>query len=328
MGLYNIRMAKNQNKDNRNAAVTDEGSKSLFHNKDLMAEMLIGFTDEFKDMDREEVVKYINLNPSDDSVRDLNGEMSLPNSGLIRLDTLIDATVPGTDRMVRVRFNIECQMDFRPGYDLNNRAQYYASMLLATQNRNLPSIERYKKLSKVYTVWLCLNCGDESLKGTVSRYEVMPSQPRPDETPRYTLRSLSEIVMVCLDDGVRTGPRGKENPSDSKIVRILNTIFMGKMTDNERQEVLQQKYKIELDLSVIKEVTVLTDLLKEEFENGVDVGKAEGKAEGRIEQCVETILRLIREENFSRDTAIRYGNVPEDCREQVLSELERRLGTS
>lgn len=315
---------------------TDAGTKSLFHNKDLMAEMLIGFTEEFQNMSREEVVECIDLNPSDDSVKGLNGEMGLPNSALIRLDTLIDATVPGTQNTVRVRFNIECQMNFRPGYDLNDRAQMYGAILLGTQNAGQSSTERYKRLSRVYTVWLCLNCNDDKSKGTVSRYGIMPREPREHEVPNYTLNSLTEIVMVCLNDGTKKHSANENNESDSRIVRILNTLFMEKLTDAERKKALKESYNIDLDLSTIREVTILTDLLKEEFENGKDAGKAEGIAEGkaegiaegRIEQCVETLLHLLRDEKLPRETAIRYANVPDECRNQIMSEVDRRLNAA
>ena len=84
----------------------------------------------------------------------------------------------------------------------------------------------------------------------------------------------------------------------------------------------------------------MTDLLKEEYENGMIAGIAEGRAEGiaegkaevitegRIEQCVETLLHLLRDENLPRETAIRYANVPDDCRNQVISEVDRRLNAA
>ena len=323
---------------------SDAVSKSLFHNKDLMAEMLMGFTEEFEHMSREEVVKCIDLNPSDNSVRGLNGEMNLPDSAPIRLDTLIDATVPGTGSRVRIKFNIECQMNFRPGYELTNRAQDYGAVLLGTQNKGQSSVKRYKNLSRVYTVWLCLNCTDNMSKGTVSRYGVLPRKPRHGEVANYTLNSLIEIVIVCLNDGTKKQSGTEISESETRIVHILNTLFMEDMTDGERKQALKEKYNISLDLSTIKEVKILTDLLKEEYENGMIAGIAEGKAEGkaegiaegkvkgitegRIEQCVETLLHLLRDENLPRETAIRYANVPDDCRNQVISEVDRRLNVA
>ena len=119
-------------------------------------------------------------------------------------------------------------------------------------------------------------------------------------------------------------------------------------TNAERKKALEEKYNIDLGPSTIREVTILTDLLKEEFENGMDAGKAEGRAigiaegraigiaegiaegraEGRIEQCVETVIHLLRDENLPRETAIRYANVPDECRTQILSEVDRRLNAA
>ena len=70
----------------------------------------------------------------------------------------------------------------------------------------------------------------------------------------------------------------------------------------------------------------MTDLLQEEYDMGMYDGKIEGKIEGKTEHCVETILMLINEKGFDRETAIELANVPDDCREAVFSQLNLALG--
>jgi hypothetical protein len=62
----------------------------------------------------------------------------------------------------------------------------------------------------------------------------------------------------------------------------------------------------------------MTDLLQEEYDMGM--------IEGIIKHCVETILMLINKKGFDRETAIELANVPEDCREEVYSQLDLALG--
>ena len=196
----------------------DAGSKSIFSDKNLIAEMLIGIADEFRDCSREEVINNLCLDPIDGSVKDLNGELAFADSGLARLDTLIEAKVPGTEDKVMVRFNIECQRRFRPGYDLYNRAQFYAGMLLTTQNKELSSVERYRNLKKVYTVWVCLECDTEETKGTITRYgmSILPSVG--NERIYDGLKNKLCVVMVCLDSGE------VKPPVSSPFPRVLGDI--------------------------------------------------------------------------------------------------------
>ena len=301
---------------------SDGGSKSIFRDKNLIAEMLIGIADEFKDCTREQVIEHLTLDPVDGSVKDLNGELALADSGLTKLDTLIEAKVPGTEGKIMVRFNVECQRRFHPGYDLYNRAQFYAGMLLTTQNKELTSVARYRDLKKVYTVWVCLECDLAEAKGTITRYGTSLLPSAGNERPYDGLENKSYIVMVCLDDN-------ESDPSEStrpRVLGILDTIFSGDICDEDRHKELMENYKLNLDLSLIKEAKVMTDLLQEEYDMGKEDGKIEGKIEGKTEQCVETILMLINKKGFDKETAIDLANVPDDCREAVYSQVDIALG--
>ena len=296
----------------------DAGSKSIFRDKNLIAEMLIGIADEFRDCTREQVIEQLTIDPVDGSVKDLNGELALTDSGLTKLDTLIEAKVPGTDGKILVRFNVECQRRFHPGYDLYNRAQFYAGMLLATQNKELTSVARYRDLKKVYTVWVCLECDLAEAKGTITRYGMSLLAPSGNEIPYDGLENKSCIVMVCLDDSESDPPESTR----PRVLGILDTIFSGNACDEDRHKELMETYKLNLDLSLIKEAKVMTDLLQEEY----DMGKEDGKIEGKTEHCVETILMLINEKGFDKKTAIELANVPDDCREAVYSQVDIALG--
>lgn len=292
----------------------DSGSKSIFRDKNLMAEMLIGIADEFRNCTREEVIDCLCLDPVDGSVKDLNGELAFTDSGLTRLDTLIEAKVPGTEDKVMVRFNIECQRRFHPGYDLYNRAQFYAGMLLTTQNKELPSVERYRNLKKVYTVWVCLECDLEEAKGTITRYSMGIQPPVGNERTYNGLQNKLCVVMVCLDSGEVNTPILSPFP---RVLGILDTIFSGNAVDEDRKKELMETYKLNLDLSLIKEAKAMTNLLQEEYDMGM--------IEGITKHCVETILMLINNKGFDKETAIDLANVPIECREAVLSQLNMFL---
>ncbi len=62
----------------------------------------------------------------------------------------------------------------------------------------------------------------------------------------------------------------------------------------------------------------MTNLLQEEYDMGM--------IEGITKHCVETILMLINNKGFDRETAINLANVPDDCREAVYSQVDIALG--
>ena len=283
--------------------------------------MLIGITDEFRGMRREEVIKCLCLDPIDGSVKDLNGELSLSETGLARLDTLIEAVVPGTDDKVRVRFNVECQRRFSPGYDIYDRAQFYAGMLIATQNKELPSVARYRNLKKIYTVWVCLECDEEEAKGTITRYGYSILPLVDNERTFDRLKNKSNIVVVCLDDNSRNELKYNSCP---RVIGILDMIFSGNMCDEERKNELREIYKLDIDLLLIREARVMTNLLQEEY----DMGKEDGMLEGKLEGKLEVLLNMIQNKGLDRDTAIQYVDLPDEYREEIISRLDAALGAN
>ena len=123
----------NEDKERRET-VTDLGAKTVFRNRRLLAELFGYLTEEFSGMDADDIERCIVTDEHGIPV-DFNTELFDPNTGSVRLDTIAEAVVPGTDDRVRIRFNLEMQARTDMNYRLTDRAQMYAAMMLATQNK-------------------------------------------------------------------------------------------------------------------------------------------------------------------------------------------------
>ena len=93
---------------------------------------------------------------------------------------------------------------------------------------------------------------------------------------------------------------------------------------NERcQEILDAKYKIDIDLSSLERVK-MTDWVAEIKADGIK----EGKAAGRLEKSAESVIGVMNKFGCSIDEALDAVNVAESDRDTVLELAEELQKTS
>lgn len=73
----------------------------------------------------------------------------------------------------------------------------------------------------------------------------------------------------------------------------------------------------------------MASLGEDTYRHGMRIGREEGIEEGRTDEKVEFIVRLVTEEGWSVDKAMRFAKIADDNREvieeRVKSELSLRL---
>ena len=296
-------------------SITDLGAKTVFRNMRLVTELFRNFTEEFKDMENEVIERYIETD-SEGLPLEFKDELYDMNTDLVRLDTLLEARVPGReDEHVRIRFNIETQAYVSSRYGLTDRAQMYAAMLLATQNKEKKGKDKYRGLKRSYTVWICPKA-PESLVGCKVRYGMLPYDTSPKE---IGFGSLMDIIMIYI---------GRPRTDDERSVTdMLSLIFSDDGDTVKRQEVLEHKYNISLDLQSLRRVNLMTDWIseaKEEFyEDGYAAGEAAGIAKGKIEKSAEDIVRIMSEFGCTLEKALEVTKVSDEDREEVLELVKK-----
>ena len=290
--------------------VMDLGAKAVFRNRRLLAELFGYLTEEFSGMDADDIEKCIVTDGNDIPV-DFNTELSDPNTGSVRLDTIAEAVVPGTDDRVRIRFNLEMQVRTDMKYRLTDRAQMYAAMMLATQNRESTGGDKYQNLKRCYSVWVCPKSSGD-LDGKVFAYRMLPVSEY-EAGPGFG--SLLDIVMVY--------PGRSEDRKERSVTDMLSLVFSEGLGTERCQKILDAKYKIDIDLSSLERVK-MTDWYGEGKADGIK----EGKAAGRLEKAAEDIIILMDRYGENLDNALDIMKVPEQDREDVKLLVEELQKTS
>ena len=297
-------------RDNERDTVMDLGAKAVFRNRRLLAELFGYLTQEFSGMDPDDIEKCI-VTETDGTPIDFNTELSDPNTGSVRLDTIAEAIVPGGNDRVRIRFNLEMQARTDTEYRLTDRAQMYAAMMLATQNKESVGGEKYQYLKRCYSVWVCPKPSRE-LDGKVFAYSM---QPQFGDTVCPEFGSLLDIVMVY--------PGRSEDRKEKSVTDMLSLVFSKGLDTGRCQKILDAKYKIDIDLSSLERVK-MTDWYGEGKADGIK----EGKAAGRLEKAAEDIIILMDRYGENLDNALDIMKVPEQDREDVKLLVEELQKTS
>ncbi len=297
------------NEKTENQSVTDLGAKTVFRNMRLAAELFRNLTDEFRDCTEEEIEECI-VKDSEGRPLEFKDELYSLGTDLVRLDTLLEAKVPGKDETVRIRFNVETQANLSVRYPLKHRAQMYAAMLLATQNKESKGVNKYLNLKRSYTVWICPRA-PERLDGKVVRYSMLPYGEIPEGEE---MDSLMNVVFVYP---------GKPNENDTgSVTDMLSLIFSDAMDVEKRQKLLKERYKIQLDLFSLMDVLYVTDYVSEAKQEGYESGKAEGRAEGlkegEIRKSAGAIVGIMQKFNCPLEEALDAVRVSEEDRDEVL----------
>ena len=297
------------NEKTENQSVTDLGAKTVFRNMRLAAELFRNLTDEFRDCTEEEIEECI-VKDSEGRPLEFKDELYSLETDNVRLDTLLEAKVPNSDESVRIRFNVETQANLSVRYPLKHRAQMYAAMLLATQNKESKGVKKYLNLKRSYTVWICPRA-PERLDGKVVRYGMLPYGEIPEGEG---MDSLMNVVFVYP---------GKPNEKDpGSVTDMLSLIFSDAMDVEKRQKLLKERYKIQLDLFSLMDVLYVTDYVSEAKQEGYESGKAEGRAEGlkegEIRKSAEVIVGIMQKFSCPLEEALDAVRVSEEDRDEVL----------
>ncbi|MBP3610527.1 MAG: hypothetical protein J6J42_09355 [Lachnospiraceae bacterium] len=279
----------------------DSEVKYLLSEKIILAHIIAGVITEFKGMEPERIVSYIEGTPevatvpvppgetnrySGTAICGDNTESNIPGEGTYTFDIKFALGLPEGSREFQLLINVEAQKAEPSKYTIPERGAFYVARMLSSQYGEVFTGEEFQKLKKVYSIWLVLNC-PEKRGNTITRYYT-ERESLLGKVPTEERYQLSEIIVIRLSKKL-----AKAEKEELKLHRFLGTIFSGKMSPEQKKEILRNEYNVPIAADMrrrVSEVCNLSEAIEEEAEKR---GEKRGIALGARNKLRELVERKI-----------------------------------
>ena len=321
---------------NNEKSYLDAGCKALLGCTAVAAFIVKNCIPEFHDMSLEEIQEYIiykkaksqmtpeelaeiqaeNTSPVEigchivddlpDKLNEKNVESKSTNEGTIYYDVLFDIGMPdGKSPPSRVIVDIEAQNEFKPGYAILKRGSFYCGRMISAQKETVFRNSDYNKLQKVYSIWLCI-APDEDVRGVCNAYNMSEiCLAKEHHFPKEQYDNFC-IILACLQD----------KQSANNMVRFFSSVFDNEMPVEEKLD-LARKCGLQVTADVKEGINQMC--------NYSDYVEQKGIEKGRIEALSESVVKLVREGNYSVEAATNLLPISDDIRATVKANAEKVL---
>lgn len=321
---------------NNEKSYLDAGCKALLGCTAVTAFIVKNCIPEFHDMSLEEIQEYIiykkaksqmtpeelaeiqaeNTSPVEigchivddlpDKLNEKNVESKSTNEGTIYYDVLFDIGIPdGKSPPSRVIVDIEAQNEFKPGYAILKRGSFYCGRMISAQKETVFRNSDYNKLQKVYSIWLCI-APDEDVRGVCNAYNMSEiCLAKEHHFPKEQYDNFC-IILACLQD----------KQSANNMVRFFSSVFDNEMPVEEKLD-LARECGLQVTADVKEGINQMC--------NYSDYVEQKGIEKGRIEALSESVVKLVREGNYSVEAATNLLPISDDIRATVKANAEKIL---
>ena len=203
----------------------DAESKTLLHNKEILAVILQGTVEEYAEYSRKEIVEFIEadsiVSTKEVSTGRTNTQLKGGNTEFVQLnektshfDVMFRAKNPQLstrDVLVNLHVDVEPQKTYRPGYPIEKRGMYYLARSLSSQLSLVTGRTDYGQLEKCYSIWICRDDIESDEKYSISFYEMVNTKTIGKSVVPKENYDLLKLVVIKLGDKVyngREGPKG------------------------------------------------------------------------------------------------------------------------
>ena len=219
----------------------DGQSKTLLHNKEVLAIILQETVEEYKGYGVSEIVDFIEADSIVESgevstgrtntqIRGDNPEFVQLNEKTSNFDIIFRAKNPCLSNgkvIVNLHIDVEPQKTYRPGYPVEKRGIYYLARSLSSQLSLVTETTDYNRLEKCYSIWICRDDIPTGERYSVSFYKMTNTNNignygciEKDGKERHY--DLLELVIIRLGDEAY---HGKEGDEGFGLMRFLNAVM-------------------------------------------------------------------------------------------------------
>ena len=242
----------------------DARCKRILSNRMLLAHLLRATMHEFEQIEPEVIGRrYIEGTPGKENhsknIQGLRNERDDPKRHPSFFDIIFYALLPKSEESIPIFINVEPQSVYRIGYDLRNRALFYASCMLADQKDSVFERSNYDDLRKVCSIWVCMD-PPEDCANTIMSYSLEQHDLFGD-CPEHPFDKL-QIVLVHIGSAKDKNYEG--------IMPLLDACLSKKVSADYRKAVSEQ-YNVHLeqeDYDMTAGEQIIYDLKRQIWEEG------------------------------------------------------------
>lgn len=244
----------------------DTRVKRLLAQKSILAHILVKTVDEFKGMKPEDVVKYIEGEPSisvvpvepglanmekpdaaGQRIVGLNTENAEINEGLVRFDIIFYVRMK--NGLSQIIVNIEAQKDEPTEYKILNRAIFYVSRLISSQNERDFVNTNYDDIKQVFSIWICMNMDDNSL----SHIHLTKDELLKPCNWKGNL-DLLNIVLIGITNEI------PEHDEKYEMHRLIGALLSSELKEQEKLDIIEHEYNIPISQEFREDVRIMCNL--------------------------------------------------------------------
>lgn len=244
----------------------DTRVKRLLAQKSILAHILVKIVDEFKGMKPEDVVKYIEGEPSisvvpvepglanmektdatGQRIVGLNTENTEINEGLVRFDIIFYVRMK--NGLSQIIVNIEAQKDEPTEYKILNRAIFYVSRLISSQKERDFVNTDYDDIKQVFSIWICMNMDDNSL----SHIHMTKDEMLKPYNWKGNL-DLLNIVLIGITNEI------PEHDEKYEMHRLIGALLSSELKEQEKLDIIEHEYNIPISQEFREDVRIMCNL--------------------------------------------------------------------
>ena len=250
----------------------DTRVKRLLAQKSILAHILVKTVDEFKGMKPEDVVKYIEGEPSisvvpvepglanmektdatGQRIVGLNTENAEINEGLVRFDIIFYVRMPSIvgrkNGLSQIIVNIEAQKDVPTEYKILSRAIFYVSRLISSEKERDFVNTNYDDIKQVFRIWICMNMDDNSL----SHIHLTKDEMLKPCNWKGNL-DLLNIVLIGITNEI------PEHDEKYEMHRLIGALLSSELKEQEKLDIIEHEYNIPISQEFREDVSIMCNL--------------------------------------------------------------------
>ena len=286
----------------------DTRVKRLLAQKSILAHILVKTVDEFKGMKPEDVVKYIEGEPSisvvpvepglanmektdaaGQRIVGLNTENAEINEGLVRFDIIFYVRMPSVDDtkngLSQIIVNIEAQKDEPTEYKILNRAIFYVSRLISSQKERDFVNTNYDDIKQVFSIWICMNMDDNSL----SHIHLTKDEMLKPCNWKGNL-DLLNIVLIGITNEI------SEHDEKYEMHRLIGALLSSELKEQEKLDIIEHEYNIPISQEFREDVRIMCNL-----STGIEERATERATKKATEKTSEKFILNMYKKGYTLD---------------------------